>query len=65
MKNKYKYKHTFDRFVFTNRWKQSGRMRCWGDYTLIGICRFRFSSTEYEWRVCFIGFELRIWMIRK
>lgn len=60
-----KYKHKFDKLVFTNRWKMSGKIRYWGDYTIIGICRFGFSPKEYEWRICFFGFELRFWMKRE
>jgi hypothetical protein len=61
-----KYKHTFDKLVFTNRWIMDGK-NWWrsGDYTLIGICRFGFSPTEYEWRLCFFGLEARIWMKRE
>ncbi len=55
------YKHRFDEITFTNKWKQ----RYWGDYTLIGISKFWFSSYEYEWRLCLFGLELRIWMKRE
>ena len=62
--SKKKYKHSFDRLLFTNRWK-TYNIKYWGDYTLIGVCRFGFSATEYEWRICFIGLEIRIWMKRE
>jgi len=58
---KRRYKHKLDEIVFTNRWKQS----CWGNYTLIGITKYWFSFSEYEWRLCFFGFELRFWMKRE
>ena len=57
-----KYKHSFNRLIFTNRWKQTGKMRYWGDFTLIGISKYWFSTTAYEWRLHFIGLELRFWM---
>ena len=65
MRHKNNYKNHFQKFVFTNRWKQSGHISHWGDYTLIGICRFAFSHKEYEWRVCLVGLELRFWMKRE
>ena len=61
---KTKYKHEFDKLVFTNRWKMDGNISRWGDYTIIGVCRFGFSTTEYEWRICLLGLELRFWMKR-
>jgi hypothetical protein len=59
-----KYNNTLEKVVFTNRWKMDGNIKRWGDYTLLGICRFGFSPIEYEWRLCFFGLELRFWMIK-
>jgi hypothetical protein len=60
-----KYKHKFDRVTFTNKWTYHRSLRHWGDYTLIGLSKFWFSSYEYEWRLCLFGLELRIWMKRE
>jgi hypothetical protein len=62
---KAKYKNRLDKIVFTNRWKMCGAIKYWGNYTILGIRRFGFSSTEYEWSICFFGLELRFWMKRE
>lgn len=59
-----KYKIKFDRITFVNRWIKD-RVLGWSDYTLIGIRKFWFSPTQFEWQVCFFGLEMRIWLIRE
>jgi hypothetical protein len=61
---KIKYKHSFDRIVFSNRWK-IGKYTRNGDWVILGIQKWFFSSREYEYRICFFGFDIRIWLKRE
>lgn len=58
------YKHSLDRIITTNRWRQS-RIQRSGDWVIVGIQRWWFNPLEYEYRICFFGFDIRIWMKRK
>ena len=60
---KRKYKHSFEKVVFRNRWSLLKYQRC-GDWVIIGIQKWWFSPTEYEYRIGFFGFDCRIWMKR-
>ncbi len=66
MKNpfKSKYKYSFDRLVFNNRWMCKKHHRS-DDWLIFGVQMWWFSSTEYEYRIGFFGIECRIWMKRK
>ena len=59
-----KYKHRFDRITFQNRWKQTKISRN-SDWVIFGIQQWWFSPYEYEYRLCFFGFDMRIWMKRE
>lgn len=63
MKRKTKYKHKFERLIFNNRWATPYWHRS-GNWLVIGIDTQYFSPTEYEFKIGFFGFELRIFMIR-
>lgn len=59
-----RYKHSFDEVLFKCRWSEPFYHRH-GDWTIIGIHKHFFSSLEYEYRFCFFGFEVHIWMKRE
>jgi len=65
---KFRYSHRLDRIKLYNRWtynKWRGLTIESSDWTVVGIAQRYFSHEEYEWLICFFGFEIRIWMIRK
>lgn len=64
MRRKIKYKHICERVVFSNRWKKLilDRGQSW---VIFGLSKDFFSPTEYEYRISFFGFDIRIWMIRE
>lgn len=61
---KRKFKHTFDRIYFYNRWLDKDYMRP-GDWTIIGIHVRWASYDSYCYRVCFFGVEVHAWFDRK
>lgn len=63
MRGRTKYRHSFDRVLFENRWKSPFYSRH-ANWLIIGISTRYFSTTEYEYRIGFFGFDLRIWMKR-
>lgn len=65
MKNpfKSKYKYSFDRIVFHNRWKIPKHQRS-DDWLIIGFDKWWFSPNEFEYRIGFLGFDCRIWIKR-
>lgn len=58
-----KYKIKFDRINFSNRWKQS-RIGRGSDWTIIGISEWWCSPTEFCYKICFFGLDLKIWFSR-
>ena len=59
-----KYKIRFKEVIGHNRWKRAKHQRN-GDWVIIGISRQFFSPTEYEYRINFFGFDIRIWLERE
>ena len=64
MRKRTKYKHKFDTVFFMNRWKRPLWDRS-GSWVILGLAKDYFSPTEYEYRIAFFGFDIRIWMIRE
>ena len=58
------YKHSFDRFYFTNKWLHKNRFNRM-DTTFIGITRWFCSPSNYAIKFCFFGLECHVWMTRK
>jgi len=56
------YKHSFDKISFSNRWTNKYPP---DDWVIIGIQQWWFSPQRYEYRICFFGFNLRIWIKRE
>jgi len=59
-----RYKPTthFDRITFYNRWKERYPT---DSYTIIGISKWWCSPESYCYKLCFFGFECKIWLTRK
>lgn len=59
-----RYKHTFERITFDNRW----RRKIWNreDNWLIFGCYLKwFGHLEYEYQIGLFGLRLRIWFKRE
>lgn len=61
MRDPRKFKYRFDRLVWHNRWASRFPSQ---DWTIVGISERWFSHREFEYRVSFFGFEVRIWINR-
>ena len=59
-----KYKHRFDTIVLVNRWNIPFWDRS-SNWIIFGFGKNYFSTTEYEYRIGFFGFDVRVWMIRE
>ena len=61
---KRKFKYSFKRVFFRNRWAEKKYYRNY-DWTIIGV-HIRFSSpTEFCYDICLFGFECDIWINKK
>ncbi len=56
-----KYKNTFERFYFNNRWKQPTYSRN-GDWTVLGISVWWCSPASFRYSICLFGIEFHFWM---
>jgi len=56
---KKRYTRSFERITIRNRWKMIFPP---DDWVIIGIQQWYFSPVQYEIRLCFFGFDLRIWI---
>jgi hypothetical protein len=58
-----KYKYSFDAIKLKNRWAMPYYQRN-GDWLILGISKHYFSSSEFEYRIAIIGFEIHLWLKR-
>lgn len=64
MMRRTKYKHTFDQFVFNNRWAQP-RWTKGGNWTILGFGIRYFGPLDYEYHLNIFGFDFRFWFKRE
>jgi hypothetical protein len=58
---KSQYRTRFDRIYFRNRWRMKKYSRpC--DWTIVGIHKRYAAWDQFEWMICFFGFELHVWL---
>jgi len=59
-----KYKISFDRIMFTNLWTYENRYNR-SDWLILGVAKWWFSSSQFEYRISFFGLMIRVWLTRK
>lgn len=64
MRRKFRYKHSFDRFLLNNRWRQPDYSRD-GSWVIFGFGISYFSPREYEYYFNLFGLRFRFWMKRE
>ena len=61
---KSKYKITFERFGFNNRWKQDDfDKNC--NWVIFGVQEYWIGPESFCYKICLFGFDLHIWFDRK
>lgn len=60
---KTKYKHSFERMYYMNRWSERPYSRP-SNWVVIGIHTRWFSHEEYSWRISLLGLEWSFWFKR-
>ena len=59
----YKIKHR--KWQLWNKWKHESKYTRGGNWIIIGFAKEWFGIAQYCYKLCFFGFELKLWITRE